>query len=107
MCAQSLSHVQLFATPWIVPGGACGKEPTYQCRRLNMCGFSLWVGKILWRTAWQPTLVFLHPMDRIAWWAMVHSVTESNMTEATCHAHTDCSLPGFSDYGIFQARIRE
>ena len=77
MCAQSLSHVQLFATPWIVPGGACGKEPTYQCRRLNMCGFSLWVGKILWRTAWQPTLVFLHPMDRIAWWAMVHSVTKS------------------------------
>ena len=36
MCAQLLSHVQLFATPWTVPSGACGKEPTYQCRRLNM-----------------------------------------------------------------------
>ena len=27
-----------------------------QCRR---CGFSPWVGKISWRRAWQPTLVFL------------------------------------------------
>ena len=30
-----------------------GKEPTCQCR------FDPWVGKILWRRAWQPTPVSL------------------------------------------------
>ena len=27
-----------------------------------------------------------NPMDRGAWWAMVHMVAESNMTEVTCYA---------------------
>ena len=34
------------------------KEPTCQCRRHKRCGFDLWVGKIPWRRAWQPTRVF-------------------------------------------------
>ena len=46
------------------PGGATEKEPTCQRKR---CRFSLWVGKIPWRRAWQ----------RAAWWATVHKVTES------------------------------
>ena len=29
------------------------------CRRHRRCGFDPWVGKIPWRRAWQPTLVFL------------------------------------------------
>ena len=41
------------------PGGARGKEPTCQCRRCKRQGFDLWVGKIPWRRAWQPTPVFL------------------------------------------------
>ena len=41
------------------PGGASGKEPTCRCRRRKRCGFDPWVGKILWRRAWQPTPVFL------------------------------------------------
>ena len=41
------------------PGGASGKEPACQCRRLKRHGFDPWVGKIPWRRAWQPTLVFL------------------------------------------------
>jgi len=40
-------------------GGASGKEPTCQCRRHERRGFHFWVGKIPWRRAWQPTLVFL------------------------------------------------
>ena len=34
------------------------------------------LGKIPWRRAWQPTLVFLleNPMDRGAWWAAVYKV---------------------------------
>ena len=42
-----------------LPGSASGKEPACQCRRLKKCGFSLWIGKIPWSRAWQPTLVFL------------------------------------------------
>ena len=41
------------------PGGASGKEPTCQCRRQKRCWFDSWVGKIPWRSAWQPTPVFL------------------------------------------------
>ena len=40
------------------PGGASGKEPSCQYRRLKRCGFDPWVGKIPWRRAWQATLVF-------------------------------------------------
>ena len=39
--------------------GASGKEPAYQCRRLKKSGFNPWVKKIPWRSAWQPTPVFL------------------------------------------------
>ena len=41
------------------PGGASGKEPTCQCRRCKRLGFNPGVGKIVWRRAWQLTLVFL------------------------------------------------
>ena len=40
-------------------GGAGRKEPSCQCRRCKRHRFDPWVGKILWRRAWQPTLVFL------------------------------------------------
>ena len=42
-------------------------------------GFDPWVGKISWRRAWQPTQYSCleNPMDRGAWWATVHGVTES------------------------------
>ena len=39
------------------PDGSSGKEPTCQCRR-HKIQFP-WVGKIPWKKAWQPTLVFL------------------------------------------------
>ena len=44
-----------------------------QCRRP---GFYLWVGKILRRRGWLPTLVFWpgESMDRGAWQATVHGV---------------------------------
>ena len=40
-------------------GDTSGKEPAYQCRRLKRCGFDHWVGKVPWRSKWQPTPVFL------------------------------------------------
>ena len=41
------------------PGGASGKEPTWQCRRPKRCRFDPCVGKISYRKAWQPTPVSL------------------------------------------------
>ena len=41
------------------PDGTSGKEPACQCRGHKRHSFNLWVGKILWRREWQPTLVFL------------------------------------------------
>ena len=46
-------------TSFAFPGGASGKEPAYQCRRHKRCRFDRWVGKILWRRAWQLTPEFL------------------------------------------------
>ena len=43
----------------IFTGGASGKEPACQQRRLKRCGFNPWIEKISWRRAWQPTPVFL------------------------------------------------
>ena len=48
-----------FVPPTPFPGGASGKESACQCRRHKRYGFDPWVGKIPWRRAWQPTLVFL------------------------------------------------
>ena len=44
---------------WGFPGGASGKEPVCRCRRHMRQGFGPWVGKIPWRSEWQPTPVFL------------------------------------------------
>ena len=60
-----------------------GKEPACQCRRCKRLEFDPWVGKIPWRRAWQPTLVFLPGdfMDRGAWWATVHGIVKSCHTQ--------------------------
>ena len=42
----------------IFPGGTSGKELICKCRRYEQ-GLDPWVGKIPWRKAWEPTLVFL------------------------------------------------
>ena len=54
-------------------------------------GFSLWVGKIPWRGAWQPTPVFLpgeyHGQRRLEGY-IPWGCTESDTTEVTYHTHT-------------------
>ena len=40
-------------------GSTSGGEPACHCWRCKRCRFTPWVGKILWRRAWQPTPVFL------------------------------------------------
>ena len=70
------------------PGGASGKEPTCQCRRLKRHGFISQVGRIPWRRVWQPTPVFLpgesHGQRSLAGFSP-QGRKESDTTEATQH----------------------
>ena len=72
------------------PGGASGKEPACQCRR---CAFDPWIGKIPWRRAWQPTVLFL-PGKSYGQRSLVvnspQSCVESDMTEASQHKQIQC-----------------
>ena len=52
---MALSQYEIFFS-LDFPGGASGKELTYQCRRH---GFDPWVGEMPWRKTWQLTPVFL------------------------------------------------
>ena len=62
-----------------------------QCMRHKRCGLDPWVGKIPWRTAWQPTPVFLpgesQGQRRLAGYSP-QGCKDSDMTEATEHTHT-------------------
>ena len=53
--------------------------PACQCRRPKRRRFNPWVGKMPWRRAQQPSPVLLpgEPMDRGAWWAIVHRFAQS------------------------------
>ena len=57
--AKSRTQLSNFTFTFSFPRGASGKEPTSQCRGRKRNRFSPWVGKILWRRAWQPNPVFL------------------------------------------------
>ena len=65
--------------------GASGKESASQCRGHKRCEFNPWIRKIPWRRKCNPLLFSCleNPMDRGAWQAKVHGVTESDMTEVT------------------------
>ena len=73
------------------PGGASGKEPTYQCMRHKRHGFNPWVRKSPWRRAWQPTPVFLpgesHEHRSLGGYSP-WGLKELDTTEVTEHRHT-------------------
>ena len=52
-------HSQDITKIHLLPDGASGKEPAGQCRRPKRREFDPWVRNIPWRSAWQPTPVFL------------------------------------------------
>ena len=81
------------------PGDASGKEPTCQCRPNMRRRFDPWVGKVLWRRAWQPIPLFLPggSYGRGAWWATVHGVAksrtrQSDFTHSTAPVHSTMSF---------------
>ena len=67
-------------------------------------GFDLWVGKIPWRRAWQPTLVFLPgESHRGAWWATVHGVAKSQDTTERLNTRTRRAWKAAWDQGSGQS----
>ena len=82
--------------PWASQVALVVKNPPANVGRWKGLEFHPWVGKNPWRRAWQPTPVSLpeHPMDRGAWWATVHGVSQSQTRlkwQHTCtqrHIHT-------------------
>ena len=68
------------------PGGLGGKESACQCRSHRRLGFYAWVRKIPWRRNPLQYSSQDNPMNREAWWATVHGVTESDMTEQASKA---------------------
>ena len=58
MLEKKVKFILLAVAMWGFPGGASGKEPTCQCKRLKRCRFNPWVRKIPWRRKWQPTPIF-------------------------------------------------
>ena len=60
------THCHRFLAFWLgasvargLPWWLSGEESACQCRRSKRRRFNPWVGKIPWRTKWQPTPVFL------------------------------------------------
>ena len=88
------------------PGGASSKEPTCQCRLYKRCRFDPWVGKVLWRRAWQPTPVFL-PRESYGQRSLVGCSPwgrkELDMTEVTSHI---CTAPGHSTMSFVELILR-
>ena len=76
------------------------KNPPANAGRHKRHRFDPWVGKIRWRRAWQPTLVFLPEgsMDRGAWQASVRGVSQSRKqlshTAHMCAEHRTGQLRG-------------
>ena len=64
------------------------KNELGQCRRHRRLGFDPCVRKSPRGGHGNPSQYSCleNPMDRPAWWATVHGIAESNMTEATEHA---------------------
>ena len=84
------------------PGGASGKESTYQLMRLKRYRFDPWVGKIAWRRKWHPTSTFLpgesHGQRSLAGYSQ-WSHKESDMTQYLS------SYPTF-DWFVFERDLR-
>ena len=72
------------------PASISGRELTRRYRKRERCGIDPWVGKIPWRRAWQPTLVFMleNPMGRGAWQATGHWLTKNQTRLKQLSTHT-------------------
>ena len=85
-CKHSTIHIHVYKCTCICRNmdswWPSGQESACLCRRPSRRWYNPWVRKIPWRRKWQPIPVFLleNPMDRGAWWAVVHGVAEESHT---------------------------
>ena len=72
---------------WGFPGGASGKEPACQWRKHNETQVQSLGREDPLEKSMATLSSFLgfleNPLERGAWWATVHSIAESDLTEAT------------------------
>ena len=70
------------------------KEPACQCRRRKRHRFDPWGGRFPGGGHSDPLqyLCLKNPMDRVAWWATVHEVAESDTTEQFSMQAATCPL---------------
>ena len=68
------------------PGGSVVKNLPTNAGGTGDADLTPWVGKIPWRRKWQPLQYSCleNPMDREAWWVLVHGVTENQTQQHTC-----------------------
>ena len=68
-----------------VCGGTRGKEHASQCSRHKRLGLGSWVRKISGGGNGNPLQFSCleNPLDRGAWWSMVHRIAKSDTIEAT------------------------
>ena len=84
-------------------GGTSGKEPICQFKRHKRQWFDPWVGKIPWRRAWQPTLVFL-PGESHGQRSLVATVAKRlkqfSKTDSRCSLPASCVMLKVLVYSI-------
>ena len=84
------SRTRLSTILYIDTGGASGKEPACPCKRLKRRGFHLpGLGRSLGGEHSNPLQCYCleNPMDREAWRATVHGVTELDTAVVIKHTH--------------------
>ena len=83
--AREMIPAPLLFSGSLLQSGASGKECECQCKSHKRLGFDPWVGKIPGEGHGNPLQYSCleNPMDGEAWWATVHGIAESAMTEAT------------------------
>ena len=74
-------NIYLYILSWAFQVTLVVKNLLASERDIKRCGFYPWVGKILWRRAWQSIPIFFleNPLDRGAWWATAHRVTKGQI----------------------------
>ena len=90
------------------PGGASGKEPTWQCRRCKRLGFHPWVRKIPWRRKRQPTPVFLpgesHGQRSMAGYSPQVTKSRTWLKQLSTSTYKACRLTSLLLYNL-KARV--
>ena len=89
-------------TKGTLQGFPVGKEPTCQSRRHNRHRFKPWWGRSPGEENGNPLQYSCleNPMDRGAWWPIIHGVTKSR-TQLSAHTHTHTLGPLRKHFSFF------